>query len=104
VEVRAVLMVAVRAAVGEGCGEGGGGEGGGEGAAVDASVPAAAAAAVVVVEDDVVARAVRGGAAPTQTMSPLSGSPHHGEPPTAERGMLQWHLAVREAEGGGSSA
>ena len=39
-------------------GEGGGGEGGGEGATVHA---------------DIVARAVRGGAAPTQTLAPRSG-------------------------------
>ena len=55
-------------------GEGGGGEGGGEGAAVHAADPAAAtAAAAAAVEDDVVARAVRGGAAPTQTLAPRSG-------------------------------
>ena len=46
---------------------------------------AAAAAAPAAAEDDVDARAMRGGAAPTQGLTPLSGSSHHDEPLTAER-------------------
>ena len=54
------------------------------GAAVDAATAAAAAAALAAAEEDVDARAMRGGAAPTQTTSPLPGSPHHSEPTTAK--------------------
>ena len=59
------------------------------GSAVDAATAAAAAAALAAAEEDVDARAMRGGAAPTQTTSPLPGSPHHSEPTTAKRGWLR---------------
>jgi len=103
------VRVAVRAALeiwrrcGWSGGENGGGEGGGEGAAVDAAVHAAAAA--VVVEDDVVARAVRGGAAPTQTPAQLPGSPHHGEPrPRRGFGCWRLHLYIGKRRGGAKRA
>ena len=74
-ELMVALMVAVRAVV--------------ERAAVRATVERVAVRALLstpLLEDDVVARAVRGDAVPTQTLAPRSGSPHHGEPPTAEKG------------------
>jgi len=51
-------------------------------------------------EDDVDARAMRGGAAPTQRLTPLSGSSHHGEPLTAERLAGCSRLYIRQRRSG----
>ena len=74
------------------------------GAAVDAATAAAAAAALAAAEEDVDARAMRGGAAPTQRLTPLSGSSHHGEPLTAERLAGCSRLYIRQRRGGARRA
>ena len=86
--------------------EGGDGDGGGsEVYCTHAHTHAAAAAAApAAAEDDVDARAMRGGAAPTQRLTPLSGSSHHDEPLTAERLAGCSRLYIRQRRGGAKRA
>ena len=111
VEATAEKAAAERAATGGGRGEdggveGGGGDGGGgEVYCTHARTHAAAAAsAPATAEEDVDARAMRGGAAPTQRLTPLSGSSHHGEPLTAERLAGCSRLYIRQRRGGARRA
>ena len=111
VEAAAEKAAAERAAMGGGGGEdrgveGGGGDGGGgEVYCTHARTHAAAAdAAPAAADDDVDARAMRGGAAPTQRLTPLSGSSHHGEPLTAERLAGCSRLYIRQRRGGAKRA